>query len=78
MAPTNTAIECVSGRVGKNCDRRIVGASADSAGLVSIMPVLPLDIVGPEREDEAGIVERTEFNGIRREMIRDWVLHHQS
>ena len=31
IAPTNTAIECVSGKVGRNWDNRIVGASADSA-----------------------------------------------
>jgi hypothetical protein len=31
IAPTNTAIECVSGSVGRNWDNRIVGASADRA-----------------------------------------------
>jgi len=31
IAPTNTAIECVSGKVGRNWDNRIVGASADRA-----------------------------------------------
>ena len=31
MAPTKTAIECVSGSVGRNWDNRIVGASADRA-----------------------------------------------
>lgn len=31
IAPTNTAIECVSGKVGRNCDNRIVGASAERA-----------------------------------------------
>ena len=31
MAPTNTAMECVSGSVGRNWDNRIVGASADRA-----------------------------------------------
>jgi hypothetical protein len=31
IAPTKTAIECVSGSVGRNWDNRIVGASADRA-----------------------------------------------
>lgn len=31
MAPTKTATECDSGRVGKNLDSRTVGASADNA-----------------------------------------------
>lgn len=37
IAPTKTATECVSGRVGRNCDSRIVGASALSAILISIL-----------------------------------------
>jgi hypothetical protein len=31
IAPTKTATECVSGRVGRNLDSRTVGASADRA-----------------------------------------------
>lgn len=41
IAPTKTATECVSGRVGKNLESRMVGASADRAEGVSRSAPLP-------------------------------------
>jgi hypothetical protein len=37
MAPTKTAMLCVSGRVGRNCDRRTVGTSPESVSLIVLV-----------------------------------------
>ena len=63
IAPTKTATECVSGSVGKNWESRIVGASADRA---ERQRGTPIGCIGSHR--------LTEFDGVRREMIGDWVL----
>jgi hypothetical protein len=41
MAPTKTATECVSGRVGRNLESRMVGASAHRAEGISRSAPLP-------------------------------------
>ena len=75
MAPTKTAIECVSGSVGRNWDNRIVGASADRAGRQCRHSGLRTMGI---RKTEKGRVDmsegHTEFDGIRGEMVSDWVL----
>lgn len=37
MAPTKTAMLCVSGSVGKNCDNRTVGTSPDRVSLMVLV-----------------------------------------
>ena len=64
IAPTNTAIECVSGSVGRNFDNRTVGASPESAVVQS--QCIAQNYNGGKL---------TEFNRIDREVIRNGILY---
>ena len=61
MAPTKTAIEWVSGRVGRYWDSRMVGASAESAGFI-------------QQTDQKTIRKHTNFDGVGGEMVCDGIL----
>lgn len=63
MAPTNTAIECVCGRVGRYEESRTVGESPDKAANAS----------GTNNVFTAWMV-LTQFKGIRRKMVSDGIL----
>ena len=63
IAPTNTAIECVCGRVGRYEESRTVGESPERA----VQGIGITNVMGEGRA-------RTEFKGVGGEMISDGVL----
>ena len=62
MAPTNTAIECVSGNVGRYCDKRTVLASPESAGS------------GGQRCGGTEVLQHTNLISVDREVFRHRIL----